>query len=34
MAILATHDIQQAADCSQAMLLARQVVAIGPGRES
>lgn len=33
MAIIATHDIQQAADCSQAMLLARQVVAIGPGRE-
>jgi ABC-type Mn2+/Zn2+ transport system ATPase subunit len=33
MAIVATHDIQQAADCSQAMLLARQVVAIGPGRE-
>jgi ABC-type Mn2+/Zn2+ transport system ATPase subunit len=33
MAVIATHDIQQAADCSQAMLLARQVVAFGPGRE-
>jgi ABC-type Mn2+/Zn2+ transport system ATPase subunit len=33
MAVLATHDIQQAIACDQTMLLAKQVVAIGPGRE-
>ncbi len=33
MAVIATHDIQQAAECDQAMLLAKQVVAFGPGRE-
>jgi ABC-type Mn2+/Zn2+ transport system ATPase subunit len=30
--ITATHDIQEAAVCTQAMLLARRVVALGPGR--
>ncbi len=33
MIVVATHDIQLAAECTQAMLLARSVVAIGPGRE-
>jgi ABC-type Mn2+/Zn2+ transport system ATPase subunit len=33
MVVLATHDIQQAAECDLAMLVARQVVALGPGRE-
>lgn len=33
MAVIATHDIQQAAECDQAMLLAKQVVAFGPGRQ-
>jgi ABC-type Mn2+/Zn2+ transport system ATPase subunit len=33
MALLATHDIQQAMDCDQTMLLAKQVVAMGPGKE-
>jgi len=33
MVVLATHDIQQALYCNQAMLLSKQVVAIGPGRE-
>jgi len=33
MAVVATHDIQQAAECDQAMLLAKRVVAFGPGRE-
>jgi len=33
MVVIATHDIQQAAECDLAMLLARQVVALGPGRE-
>jgi ABC-type Mn2+/Zn2+ transport system ATPase subunit len=31
--ITATHDIQEAMDCDQVMLLARRVVASGPGRE-
>lgn len=31
--ITATHDIQEAAECDLAMLLARRVIAIGPGRE-
>jgi len=31
MIVVATHDIQLAAECNQAMLLAREVVAIGPG---
>lgn len=31
--VTATHDIQEAANCDQAMLLAHRVVAIGPGRE-
>ncbi|MBK9713821.1 MAG: metal ABC transporter ATP-binding protein [Kouleothrix sp.] len=31
--ITATHDIQEAADCDQTMLLARKVVAAGPSRE-
>lgn len=31
--ITATHDIQEAMDCDQAMLLARKVVAVGPGKE-
>lgn len=30
--ITATHDIQEAMDCDQAMLLARKVVAIGSGK--
>ncbi len=30
--ITATHDIQEAAACTQALLLARRVVALGPGR--
>lgn len=30
--ITATHDIQEAAACTQAMLLARRVVALGPGQ--
>jgi ABC-type Mn2+/Zn2+ transport system ATPase subunit len=33
MIVVATHDIQLAAECDQAMLVAREVVAIGPGRE-
>ncbi len=33
MAINATHDIQQAAECDQVMLLAKQVVALGPAHE-
>jgi ABC-type Mn2+/Zn2+ transport system ATPase subunit len=33
MIVVATHDIQLAAECTQAMLLARSVVAVGPGRE-
>ena len=33
MIVVATHDIQLAAECSQAMLIAREVVAAGPGRE-
>jgi ABC-type Mn2+/Zn2+ transport system ATPase subunit len=33
MIVLATHDIQLAAECSQAMLLAREVVAVGPGQD-
>lgn len=31
--ITATHDIQEASECDQVMLLARRVVALGPGRE-
>jgi ABC-type Mn2+/Zn2+ transport system ATPase subunit len=31
--ITATHDIQEAMDCDQAMLLARKVIAIGPGKD-
>ena len=31
--VVATHDIQEAITCDQAMLLARKVVAYGPGRE-
>lgn len=31
--ITATHDIQEAMDCNQAMLLARKVIAIGPGKD-
>jgi len=33
MAVIATHDIQQASECDQVMLLARQVVALGPASE-
>ena len=33
MAVLATHDIHQAMGCDLTVLLAKQVVAIGPGRE-
>jgi len=33
MIIVATHDIQLATRCNQAMLLARAVVALGPGQE-
>lgn len=33
MIVVATHDIQLAAECNQAMLLAREVVAVGPGEE-
>jgi ABC-type Mn2+/Zn2+ transport system ATPase subunit len=33
MAVIATHDIQQAAECDQVMLLAKQVVAFGPAQE-
>jgi ABC-type Mn2+/Zn2+ transport system ATPase subunit len=33
MAVIATHDIQDASECNQAMLLAKRVVAFGPGRE-
>ena len=33
MIVVATHDIQLAAECSLAMLIAREVVATGPGRE-
>jgi ABC-type Mn2+/Zn2+ transport system ATPase subunit len=33
MIIVATHDIQLAAECNQAMLLAHAVVAVGPGEE-
>jgi ABC-type Mn2+/Zn2+ transport system ATPase subunit len=32
-AIIATHDIEEAADCDYAMLLAKRVVAFGRGRE-
>jgi ABC-type Mn2+/Zn2+ transport system ATPase subunit len=31
--VTATHDIQEAANCDQALLLAHRVVAMGPGRE-
>ena len=31
--IVATHDIQEAMNCDQAMLLARKVIAVGPGHE-
>lgn len=31
--VTATHDIQEAVDCAQVILLARRVIAIGPGRE-
>lgn len=31
--IIATHDIQEAMDCDQAMLLARKVIAIGRGKD-
>jgi ABC-type Mn2+/Zn2+ transport system ATPase subunit len=31
--VTATHDIQEAANCDQVLLLAHRVVAIGPGRE-
>ncbi len=33
MLVVATHDIQLASECNQAMLLAKQVVAVGPGDE-
>jgi ABC-type Mn2+/Zn2+ transport system ATPase subunit len=33
MIVVATHDIQLAVECTQAMLLAHAVVAVGPGRE-
>jgi ABC-type Mn2+/Zn2+ transport system ATPase subunit len=33
MLVVATHDIQLAAECNQAMLLAHEVVAVGPGEE-
>jgi ABC-type Mn2+/Zn2+ transport system ATPase subunit len=33
MIVVATHDIQLASECNQAMLLARAVVATGPGEE-
>jgi len=33
MIVVATHDIQLAAECNQAMLLAHAVVAVGPGEE-
>jgi ABC-type Mn2+/Zn2+ transport system ATPase subunit len=33
MIVVATHDIQLAAECNQAMLLAREVVAVGSGEE-
>lgn len=31
--IMATHDIQEAMDCNQAMLLARKVIAVGKGKD-
>ncbi|MHC1773022.1 MAG: metal ABC transporter ATP-binding protein [Flexilinea sp.] len=31
--IIATHDIQEAMDCDQTMLLARKVIAIGRGKD-
>ena len=31
--VVATHDIQEAINCGQAMLLARKVIAYGPGRD-
>lgn len=31
--VVATHDIQEAMDCSLAMLLAHKVIAVGPGSE-
>jgi ABC-type Mn2+/Zn2+ transport system ATPase subunit len=31
--IMATHDVQEAMDCDQAMLLAREVIAVGRGRD-
>src|SRR5512135_2378363 len=33
MIVVATHDIQLASECNQAMLLAHEVVAVGPGEE-
>jgi ABC-type Mn2+/Zn2+ transport system ATPase subunit len=33
MLVVATHDIQLASECNQAMLLAHAVVAVGPGNE-
>jgi len=33
MLVVATHDIQLASECDQAMLLAHAVVAVGPGSE-
>jgi ABC-type Mn2+/Zn2+ transport system ATPase subunit len=33
MMVVATHDIQLATECNQAMLLAHSVVAVGPGSE-
>jgi ABC-type Mn2+/Zn2+ transport system ATPase subunit len=33
MLIVATHDIQLASECNQTMLLAHEVVAVGPGTE-
>lgn len=33
MVVVATHDIQLASECNQAMLLAHEVVAVGPGEE-
>lgn len=33
MIIIATHDIRLASECNQAMLLAHEVVAVGPGEE-
>ncbi len=33
MLVVATHDIQLASECNQAMLLAHAVVAVGPGDE-